>query len=239
MEYSKNPFTPTFGSIPPFLAGREHILRDINRGFINGPGDPNLSTIFTGARGTGKTALLSLLSETALEHDWIAANVSAMPGMLEDIIERTKEAADSYLSQPHARINGVQIGPVGIDWTYAQEAQGNWRTRMNGIFKQLEKHDIGLLITIDEVTVDLEEMLQFASVYQHPPLYAKVKKLPYSWQDCPTKYRRCCATIPSRSSDAPSIISWDESLMLRLQMHFVKPLKQEDAQSRQKRSRMP
>ena len=25
MEYSKNPFTPTFGSVPPFLAGREHI----------------------------------------------------------------------------------------------------------------------------------------------------------------------------------------------------------------------
>lgn len=68
-----------------------------------------------------------------------------MPGMLEDIVERTKEAADSYLSQPHARINGVQIGPVGIDWTYAQEAQGNWRTRMNGVFRQLEKHDIELL----------------------------------------------------------------------------------------------
>lgn len=68
-----------------------------------------------------------------------------MPGMLEDIIERTKEAADSYLSQPHARINGVQIGPVGIDWTYAQETQGNWRTYMNGVFRQLEKHDIGLL----------------------------------------------------------------------------------------------
>ena len=50
MEYSKNPFTPTFGSVPPFLAGREHILRDINRGFINGTGDPNLSTIVTGAR---------------------------------------------------------------------------------------------------------------------------------------------------------------------------------------------
>lgn len=237
MEYSKNPFTPTFGSVPPFLAGREHILRDINRGFINGPGDPNLSTIFTGARGTGKTALLSLLSETALEHDWIAANVSAMPGMLEDIIERTKEAADSYLSQPHARINGVQIGPVGIDWTYAQEAQGNWRTRMNGIFKQLEKHDIGLLITIDEVTVDLEEMLQFASVYQH--FVREGKKVALLMQDCPTKYRRCCATILFRSSGAPSIISWDESLMLRLQMHFVKPLKQEDAQSRQKHSRMP
>lgn len=53
MEYSKNPFTPTFGSVPPFLAGREHILRDINRGFINGPGDPNLST-FYGRKGNGQ-----------------------------------------------------------------------------------------------------------------------------------------------------------------------------------------
>lgn len=167
MEYAKNPFTPTFGSVPPFLAGREHILRDITRGFINGPGDPNLSTIFTGARGTGKTALLSFLSETALEHGWIAANVSAMPGMLEDIIERTKESAEDYLSQNHAHVNGIQIGPIGIDWEYPHEAQGNWRSRMNTIFKQLEKHDIGLLITIDEITVDLEEMLQFASVYQH------------------------------------------------------------------------
>lgn len=128
-----------------------------------------------------------------------------MPGMLEDIIERTEEAADSYLSQPHVRINGVQIGPVGLDWTYAQKAQSNWRTRMNGIFKQLEKHDIGLLITIDEVTVDLEEMLQFASVYQH--FVREGKKLPYSWQGCLTKYRHCCVTIPSRSSGVPNIIS--------------------------------
>lgn len=113
MQCSKSPFTPTFRSVPPFLAGREHILRDINRGFINGPGDPNLSNIFTGARGTGKTALLSLLSKTALEHGWIAANVSAMPGMLEDIIEHTKEAAGRYLSQPHTRVSGVQVGQRG------------------------------------------------------------------------------------------------------------------------------
>lgn len=145
MQCSKSPFTPTFRSVPPFLANREHILRDINRGFINGPGDPNLSAIFTGARGTGKTALLSLLSKRRLNTAGSQQMSPAMPGMLEDIIERTKEAADSYLSQSHARMNGVQIGPVGIDWTYVQEAQGNWRTCMNGIFRQLEKHGIGLL----------------------------------------------------------------------------------------------
>ena len=160
-----------------------------------------------------------------------------MPGMLEDIIERTKEAADSYLSQPHARINGVQIGPVGIDWTYAQEAQGNWRTRMNGIFKQLEKHDIGLLITIDEVTVDLEEIASICLCL--PALCTRGKKLALLMAGLPTKYRRCCVTIPSRFSGVPNIISWDESLTLKLQTHSAKPLRPEAAQSRQKRSRMP
>jgi hypothetical protein len=41
---------------------------------------------------------LQKLAKPAKEPPWIAANVSAMPGMLEDIIERTKEAADGRLS---------------------------------------------------------------------------------------------------------------------------------------------
>ncbi|WP_321972207.1 hypothetical protein [Paratractidigestivibacter sp.] len=48
---AKNPFTPSCGSVPQFMAGREQILRDIENAFDKGPGDPNLSTIFTGARG--------------------------------------------------------------------------------------------------------------------------------------------------------------------------------------------
>lgn len=36
-----------------------------------------------------------------------------MPGMLEDIIEHTKEAAGRYLSQPHTRVSGVQVGQRG------------------------------------------------------------------------------------------------------------------------------
>ncbi|HIY50516.1 MAG TPA: hypothetical protein IAA43_01050 [Candidatus Olsenella avicola] len=42
----------------------------------------------------------------------------------------------------------------------------NWRTRMNRLFKSLEKYDIGLLITIDEIRVTLDEMIAFASTYQ-------------------------------------------------------------------------
>lgn len=87
--------------------------------------------------------------------------------MLEDIIERTKESAEDYLSPPTARVSGVQLGPIAVDWEYVPQQKGNWRSRMNDIFKQLEKHNLGLLITIDEVTVNLDEMLLFASIYQH------------------------------------------------------------------------
>lgn len=164
----KNPFTPSFGSVPPFMAGREQILKDIENGFDNGPGDPNLSTIFTGARGTGKTALLTYLSQIALSHGWISANVSAMPGMLEDIIERANEAASELVThRNNARLKGITVGGFGLDWEYSDAEKGNWRTRMNALFKQLDRFDIGLLITIDEVNVNNDEMLQLASVYQH------------------------------------------------------------------------
>ena len=61
----RNPFTPSFGKVPPYMAGRSDIVSDILQAFDNGVGDPNLSTIFVGSRGTGKTALLFHLSAEA------------------------------------------------------------------------------------------------------------------------------------------------------------------------------
>lgn len=42
----RNLFTPTFGMVPPFMAGRTYIIDDILRALDRGPGDPNLSTSF-------------------------------------------------------------------------------------------------------------------------------------------------------------------------------------------------
>lgn len=165
---ARNPFTPTFGSVPPFMAGREHIVSNIVQGFDNGPGDPNLSTIFVGARGTGKTALLTYLSQEARQHGWVSANVSAMPGMLDDILERATESASELVSNPsQRRLTGATLGPVSLSWTWRDPHVGNWRTRMNTLMKELDRLGTGLLITVDEVRVDLDEMLQLASVYQH------------------------------------------------------------------------
>lgn len=69
-----NPFTPSFGIIPPYMAGREDLIEELSNAFSNGLGDPNLSTIVSGPRGSGKTALLSFVAEEAASQGWISAN---------------------------------------------------------------------------------------------------------------------------------------------------------------------
>lgn len=166
---SQNPFTPTFGMIPPFMAGREGLIEELSSAFANGLGDPNLCTIISGARGTGKTALLSFLSSEAASQGWISANTTASVGMLEDILDQATVAARDFLDSLGGRkLRGITVGQfVGLEWDNEPLRAGNWRTQMNALLDQLKEQDVGLLITVDEVKVRFEEMKQLARVYQH------------------------------------------------------------------------
>lgn len=81
-----NPFTLGSGRVPPVMAGCGNAIESIEDAFRDRLGDPNLTGIFDGAHGTGKAVLLTLLADAAEECGWIAARVSAVPGMLEDIL---------------------------------------------------------------------------------------------------------------------------------------------------------
>ncbi len=87
MPYEENPFTPTFGEVPAYMAGRAQLIGDMITAFERSGRSPDLSTVISGARGTGKTALLSLIAEEARKRGWVAVSVAALPGMLEDIEE--------------------------------------------------------------------------------------------------------------------------------------------------------
>lgn len=169
MQRRKNPFTPSFGVAPLVFAGREALIDDLLGALDAWPGDPLLSTIVVGARGTGKTSLLTVVAQEAASKGWVSANVSAAEGMLEDIIERATEAGDAFVErEADARVKGVTVAQIfGVEWEYRKPQAGNWRTRMNRLLDALSEHDIGLLITVDEVRPDLPEMIQLASVYQH------------------------------------------------------------------------
>ena len=163
-----NPFTPSFGKIPPYMAGRADIIAEMSQAFEGGAGNPNLSTLFVGPRGTGKTALLFNLAREAAARGWVCANVSALPGMLDDVAERTVEASRHLTDEDSgSRLTGFNIGQiVGFEWEPKPSDSGNWRTRMSRILDGLAAQGTGLLITVDEVRPELPEMIQLATVYQ-------------------------------------------------------------------------
>lgn len=168
-ETQTNPFTPTFGMVPEYLAGRERILADMRRAFEGGRGDPHLSTLLIGARGTGKTALMSCIRDEALSLGWIAASTTALPGMLDDLYEQAHMHAQ-HLVAPDGmrRLTSFSVGPVSAGWDVSEQGYaGNWRTRMTALTDTLAQTDTGLLITVDEVQAGLDELVQLAAVYQH------------------------------------------------------------------------
>lgn len=79
MESSINPFTPSFGKVPPILAGRKILIGEFEQAFSLNPNDPNLCSLFSGPRGVGKTVLMSHLARKAEANGWISANVTARP----------------------------------------------------------------------------------------------------------------------------------------------------------------
>lgn len=162
-----NPFTPAFGTIPAILAGRDALLQEIHDALEQGQGNPSLSSILIGARGTGKTVCLSCICDDAEAHGWIAASTSCIPGMLEDLYEQTQRRAKEFLTLPaKTQLTSIGIGPVSAGWQHTDNERGNWRTRMSNILDELGAQDIGLLMTIDEVSSGVDEMVTLASVYQ-------------------------------------------------------------------------
>lgn len=162
-----NPFTPEFGKVPAYFAGRERILSETLEVFEEGR--DNLCALFVGPRGCGKTALLTYLGNEASRLGWISVNVSAMPGMLEDIVQRTEEQA-AHLIEPsfERKLSGISVAGLGsLAWNDQEAVGANWRTRMNRLLDALNSQGVGLLITVDEVDVSLDEMTQLVSTYQH------------------------------------------------------------------------
>jgi len=85
LKVSENPFNPQFGLKPDIFIGRETIVSDFI-GSIGIYNDPNRSTIITGLRGSGKTSLLSDVAELLGEKPNVVVDITAKPGMLNDIL---------------------------------------------------------------------------------------------------------------------------------------------------------
>jgi len=165
---NKNPFTPTFGKMPMFLAGRERLLDDVISGLDNTPGDPNRTTIFIGPRGSGKTVLLTEATSIASGRGWISASATASSGMLYKILEQLKDNAAEFLpAKEKSKITSIQFHGFGVTRESIPQEPSTWRKSVTDILKILDKYNIGVLITVDEISIQYSEIIDLLSDFQH------------------------------------------------------------------------
>ncbi|MCR4907900.1 MAG: ATP-binding protein [Lachnospiraceae bacterium] len=163
-----NPFTPNFGQTPRHIAGRDLMISDIFDMLEGNIGSPARTSIFIGARGSGKTALLTYFASECLSRGWISVSVSCVPGMQEDILQQAAIASENLIpKEKKTHITGVSLGNLfSVEWAEESVQKPNWRTGITRLLEYLSENETGLLITIDEVRPSLDEMIQVASVYQ-------------------------------------------------------------------------
>ena len=166
---ARNPFKPAAGSNPPHLVGRQAQLDLIAEGLDDGPGAPARVTIFTGARGIGKTVMLSAVDDLAAERGWLFIDETSTPGLITRLDEHLSILLEASSPRPRRRVTGVTLpaGLGGISTTATPETVVGLRHKIGQLLDVQEAKGSGLLITIDEVHASVPDLEQVAAITQH------------------------------------------------------------------------
>lgn len=108
----ENPFRPTAGAEPPHLIGRVGVLDEFVYGLRIRSGAPGLLTIFTGARGIGKTVMLGEAEDAARSRGWAVISETATRGFLGRIGESIRHYGRN---SGKGRPNVVSLASVSPD----------------------------------------------------------------------------------------------------------------------------
>ena len=165
----ENPFRPSAGATPPEILGRAGVLDEFEYGLRLGSGAPGLLTIFTGARGIGKTVMIGAAHDIAREKGWAVISETATAGFMGRIGESMRQLAEELGTGPaNRRITAIAAAGFSITTQLPPERQVAWRTLGEELLGLLNKHGNGLVITVDEIhAADRSELAQLAASVQH------------------------------------------------------------------------
>ena len=170
MVITENPFRPTAGATPPEIIGRSGLLDEFEYGLRLGSGAPGLLSIFTGARGIGKTVMLGAAHDVAREHGWAVISETATGTFMGRIGEKMRRLTQELGDGPDARrrITAVTVAGFGVTTQLSPERQVDWRELGEKLLQLLDANGTGLLITVDEIhAADRSELAQLAANVQH------------------------------------------------------------------------
>ncbi|MBT1163091.1 ATP-binding protein [Bifidobacterium felsineum] len=165
-----NPFKPTAGRMPPLLIGRDAIIDDFEEGLDDGPGAPGRLMRVTGARGVGKTVILTEFGRIAKARKWEVIDETASEGLAQRLLNRLapdKPSVNLSLkpSVSIAGLGGISLGEASVS---SKQMPLTLRAAMGQRLDALERKNAGLLVTIDEAqAADRSDMVAIATAVQH------------------------------------------------------------------------
>lgn len=164
-----NPFRPTAGAKPPHLVGRAGVLDEFEYGLRIRSGAPGLLTVFTGARGVGKTVMLGEAEEAARRAGWAVISETATRGFLGRTGEAMRSLVEELGTGPAGRrITGVSMAGFSIRTELPPEQQVGWRELGEQLLRLVDAQGTGLAITLDEIHgADRDELAHLAASVQH------------------------------------------------------------------------
>jgi hypothetical protein len=174
MPSRQNPFRPTFGVTPPVLAGRDQLIEEFEEALADGPGAPGRATLFTGARGAGKTVMLNAVEDRAREAGWVVVSETATPGFV-GRLGRQHLPALLRTFDPEAvrrRLSGLTapFNAGGLSWEIVERhvVEAGLRSQVELLSGLLAENGTGVLLTLDEIhRRQLDELRELATTVQH------------------------------------------------------------------------
>ena len=167
-----NPFKPTAGATPPLLVGRNRVIEEFLESLDDGPGAPGLLELITGARGVGKTVMLTALGDSARERGWVVVDETAREGLMDRLAAEFTRQLSQLAGKERSRLTSLSLStPLGggsATLEHAPNPEPSWRQKARALTQWLAEHGTGLLLTIDEVhAIPREELRALSAEVQH------------------------------------------------------------------------
>lgn len=184
-DQTPNPFSPTFGTTPPLLAGRDGVLERFAEALDSGPTHPDYTLLITGDRGTGKTALLNVLEAQAADRGWMTITATATSEPISVRIGHEVQRCIEHLRRGKrgTRLSAVSLMGIGVSLEQKAPGDGTERSLLSALEELgelLSERGTGLLLTVDELhDVERDDVRDIASAIQivtrrrlHPVAFA-------------------------------------------------------------------
>ena len=170
----RNPFHPTFGVSPPLLVGRDQALDEFAEALEDGPGSAGRATLYTGARGAGKTVMLNAVEDRARERGWFVISETATAGFITRVAQQhlprlLRDFNPDAVTRRLASLTGP-FSTGGATWSTveAHVVQAGLRNQLELLTDLLADNGTGVLITLDEIhQTQIEELRELATAVQH------------------------------------------------------------------------